>query len=248
MATFKERIHQRFSHASPVYDQFSELQLTSATELVKLLKESFPTFSPATAIDLGTGTGHVAVDIHKVYPSSHLTINDLSSHMMREALKKLPSQTTALSGDFETLDLKEYNLIISNFAFQWARDLGPLIERLQPKCDVLAFSCLLAGTFQEWSKLLENEGIPPTTLTYPHKEHVLQILTNLENSKFETRYFDFKLEFPDVLSFLYYLKKIGASSSEELLGYRQMKHIILRFKDRFYVTYKVMLVVMGRGL
>ena len=248
MITFKEQILQRFSHASRAYDDFSEFQQTSASELVKLLTESFPSFSPATAIDLGTGTGHVALDIHKAFPNVCLTINDLSTDMMGEALKKLPRETKTLPGDFEALDLQAYSLIISNFAFQWAQDLGKLIETLQPKCDVLAFSCLLEGTFKEWSDLLEREGLTPTTLSFPHKEDVLQMVTVQENWNLETRYLDLKLEFPDVLSFVQYLKKIGASSSKESLGYARLKDILYRFKDKFYVDYKIMLVVMGRDL
>ena len=246
MIPFKDRILQRFSHASGVYDDFSELQKTSATELVKLLKESFPSFSPTSTIDLGTGTGHAAVEIHKTYPNSRLTLNDLSRTMIGEALKKLPHETKALTGDFETLEFKNYSLMISNFAFQWAQDLRKLIETLQPKCDVLAFSCLLAGTFKEWSDLLEKEGLASTTLHYPHKEQVLEILTSQEKCHIETRYIDLKLEFPDVLSFLYYLKKIGASSSKESLKYSQLKDIISRYKDNFSVNYKIMLIVMGR--
>lgn len=246
MITFKERILQKFSHASGVYDDFSEFQQTSASELVKFLNESFPSFSPATAIDLGTGTGHVALDIYKAYPNVRLTINDLSIDMMGEALKKLPHETEAIPGDFEALELEEYNLIISNFAFQWAQDLSRLIETLKPKCDVLAFSCLLAGTFQEWSDLLEREGLTTTTLPYPQKEEVLQILKAQKKCHTETRYIDLKLEFPDVLSFVHYLKKIGASTSKESLGYARLKDILNRFKDKFCVDYKIMLVVMGR--
>jgi malonyl-CoA O-methyltransferase len=246
MNTFKNLINQRFSHASKSYNDDSALQAASAAELIKLLEEIFPDFVPRSILDLGTGTGHGAREAIKRFPVSALTVNDLSHPMLEQALKNLPEGTLALSGDFEALELNSYDLVMSNFAFQWAEDLESLIKKLIPKSKVLAFNCLLEGTFGSWSSLLESHGLPSTGLKYPRQEEVLFLLESQSGTKHHVGYLDLKLDFPDLLSFIYYLKRIGASSSQVSLGYSQMKDFVLGFKEPFSVEYKVMNVVMGR--
>ena len=253
MKSIKNKIKSNFDKAAKSYDTVANIQKICAKNLINKLITYFYRSQDniAKILDVGTGTGYVPQILTKIYPNSCYDLNDISSNMLIMAKSKLTNlniKYNLILGDIENLDLNAYNLIISNFALQWVIDLPKILKKLYNKSDILAFSCLVDGTFSEWSNKLKNLGSSVYADQYP-KPNVLQnLLLSLNPKKhfFATK--EYQLYFNNALAFIRYLKDLGAASAmNDYISVSELRNIIKTNNQPFSVTYKVFLGIVESG-
>lgn len=240
-------IKKNFNVAAPFYDDVAFVQKACAEKLVTLLLKNIQDFCPNILLDVGTGTGYIPELLCKKFPVSHYTLNDIASAMLEKARERLkhPQNLDILLGDMETIKLKHYDLITSNLALQWSKDIYKTIHRLYDHTHVLAFSCLLHGTFREWSELFQKHSLPSPTHAYPTKEELQGQLKVLGASSYFFEIFETTIHFKNIRAFINYLKKLGANTPPQKIPSFGLK--ILMREEPFSATYKVFLAVLEKN-
>lgn len=244
----KKQIRNCFNNSHLSYDDAARIQKNCAEELLSLLENELPSFYPKTFLDLGTGTGTMSILLKKKFPFSKITLNDISPNMINLAHKNMgDSNTQLLQGDMETIDFGHHDLIISNFAMQWVNDLKTTLEKSYHQSNVLAFTCLLDGTFKEWSAIFDAISIPTPVPLYPHKEDLITFLLSMNPKKYKFTTSKFKLEFSNTREFIHYLKHIGASYSSVDVKIGDLKKILEYNTGKFTVTYEVFFAILSKN-
>ena len=112
-----------------------------------------------------------------------------------------------------TLDINDYDLVISNFALQWVDDLWITLKDFYNKSYTFAFSTLLSGTFQEWQNIVSKYSNIYLN-HYPTEQEIINYCNNIKNNgTFSFWIKDISIKFDRPLSFIHYLKNLGASAS-----------------------------------
>jgi malonyl-CoA O-methyltransferase len=244
----KSQIQDCFNNASSSYDATSLIQYQCAEQLVNILRHQARDFLPQTILDLGTGTGHLPKLLYPYYPNAVYTLNDMAPEMLLQAQQKLhPSQAARyVLGDMENTPFTDHDLIMSNFAFQWLGDLPSALHKFYNLSQVFAFSCLLDGTLQDWEELLKSYNIVSPLRRHPTTRHLTEILDSFTSSSLYTKTKEVTVTFPNAYSFMYYLRRLGASASTTSIPYGQLRKVIKNHLDDLTVTYKLMFVILQR--
>ncbi len=208
----KATIKKSFSTAARTYDKNSGLQSEAARTLAGRVKRLCAEAAPGRILDVGCGTGHLAVELAREFSASKIFACDLSTRMLGVSSLKTGG-ATLVAGDSEALPFETsvFDVVASNLAFQW--------------------SCDLALSFAEAARVLKTGGMTtfstlgPATLfelrrVYPRKERLPEfpgidaIKTALCAARFEV--LDIETEravksYADLFGLLRVLRKIGAS-------------------------------------
>lgn len=245
----KNKIRKRFDSASVTYESVACVQKESARVLTSKLINSFPDFQPASILDLGTGTGYVPELLLHVFPQSQYTLNDIAPKMLDKAREKFASfaQFRYHMGDMEVAQFERHDLVISNFALQWVDELECALRTLYNNTKVLAFSCLLQGTFEEWAHILQGHGLPSPAHEYPSQSALEALLLSLQPTTYLFEAQDFQLTFENAQIFTKYLKNLGASTSSHPMPPNELKQCLDKHNQRFNVTYKVFYGILKRS-
>lgn len=217
------------------------------------MKKYFPKFYPHSILDLGTGTGYIPEILCSYFPKSKFVLNDVSPSMLAQARKRLnltlqtKLQIKELLGDMEKQDFGFHDLVISNLALQWTSDLNKTIKKSYENSGVFAFSCLLDGTFNEWSKIFMESSLPVPTYQYPSKQELDNYLLSLNPNAYFSDLKEFTLEFSSASSFMRYLRDLGANYSTQKISPIDLKKIIKTYTHKIYITYKVFFGVLSRS-
>ena len=241
----KTKIARNFNRAS--YDLVADVQNLCAIKLMNQLKTNLPEFSPSSILDIGTGTGYVTKELVKNFPSSKYSLNDIAPNMLKLAQENLSSLIEAqfILGDMETIDFPHHQLIIANMSLQWANDLNALLKKLYSSSDVLAFSCLLDGTFNEWAKIFEKLDLASPIRNYPSNQELENYLLSLNPTKYFFDVTEYTLEFANPYLFIQYLKNLGANYTKEEIPINSLRKILKNYKNSLSVSYKVFLAIMS---
>lgn len=241
-------VQKKFSKASSSYDSVAFVQKKCATKLVSILTNCFPKFYPQSVLDLGTGTGYIPEILLKSFPKSRYALNDISPDMLTKAKEKLVKhkEIKFILGDMERENFSFYDLVISNLAFQWVSDLGGMIERSYRDSNILAFSCLLDGTFYEWSKIFTELALPVPTYKYPSKQELESYLLSLKPEKHFFDSQEFLLEFKNSSKFVKYLKNLGANQSSRAIPPSDLRRVIKTCVGKINITYKVFFGILSK--
>ena len=244
-----------FNRASLSYDSVASVQEVCARKLIDKLKQHFPDFYPDAILDLGTGTGCVPQVLLETFPKSHYTLTDRAIKMLQMAKEKLSAHGNIryTLNDIEKDKFGFYPLITSNFVFQWAQDLYSLLKKFYQTSEVLAFSCLLQGTFDEWASLFRSLSLPVPTYKYPSldelKKYMLALSPKGSSRKcfFDTQ--QFTLDFEHPAAFMRYLKSLGANQASHTIALGDLRRLVRAYSARghshFSVTYNVFFGVLG---
>lgn len=241
----KKKLQRNFSNASTTYDSISKIQKKSAEFLAKKLIQNFPEFSPHSILDLGAGTGELSACLLSRFPSSHYTLNDLSSKMLEQAKKKLrrKKQFSFVKEDMEILNFEFYPLVVSNLALQWTHDFDNMIKKIHHKSQIYAISGVLKGTFKEWSDIFEENKLLSPVPNYPSVEDLEALFSSLQPKSYSFEEKSYTLEFSCILDFMRYIKKLGAYSGSNIYSYKDLKKIMNNYKNKLKITYKLFFVV-----
>lgn len=240
MTLHKHLIKQNFSAASGSYDLVANIQRDAADYLVNTLLKKFLNFNPNSILDVGAGTGYVTKKLLHYFPNSIYVVNDLADHMIQQAKHNLSAYKNIYfcNGDIEYIDIEFHSLIISNMALQWVSNLDNVIKKLFDNSRILAFSCLLYGTFKEWDNIFNKLSIPVATYKYPNKLNLQQQLLALKPKKYFFSTKNFVLEFSNAINFIKYLKNLGANTTNTNISIKDLK-ALLEYNYKFSITYKI---------
>ncbi len=244
----KTKIKNHFNRAGNSYDKVACVQKQSAGLLVKKLQSFDSSFYPQTILDLGTGTGYIPEILLPHYRNSLYTLNDIAPKMIEIVENKFLDRDNFKFhiGDIENDNFQDHNLIISNLALQWINNLEKTLEKFYKKSNILAFSCLLDGTFKEWNNIVRNCNIISVIKKYPKEKVLISFLNKLNPKTYHFDSMEFQLTFPNNRSFIYYLKSLGANASNEVMPINILKSLIKEPDNKFTVTYKIFFGIMKR--
>ena len=243
-----KKIQQRFDAASHSYDSVAHIQKQCAERLTHQLRKKWPEFSPSSVLDLGTGTGYLPELLLPLFPTCPFTLNDLSPRMLARAQEKVSRYPYVQGqlGDMETAVFDFHDLIVSNLALQWMNDAESALRAFYLNSNVMAFTCLVDGTFHEWNHVVQHHDAPSPVQPYPSSSQLKRFLCSLNPSdhSFTTR--DFRMRFEGAQSFMVYLKQLGASFSETHVSFTQLRQLIQGQPEAFDVTYRVFFGLLRR--
>jgi malonyl-CoA O-methyltransferase len=155
----KSLINLRFTRAAPGYHLHSPVQQAMAGDVLKAIKAYYQDKPvPENCLDIGCGTGILTDGLLELFPQIRIVGLDASEGMVCEYNKRFsPDRAMAVTADAETwICDTEYDLIVSNAAFQWFNEPQKAILKyskfLLPK-GLMALSLFGSGTFRE---LLES--------------------------------------------------------------------------------------------
>lgn len=244
----KRYIQDNFSRASSSYDNVAFVQKECAVKLVNLLKSYFPEFHPRSVLDLGTGTGYIPEILFSSFPQSKFTLNDISPSMLAKTKEKLVvyKEAAFILGDMETLDFGLHDLVISNLALQWVCNLKKMIKKSYNSSSVFVFSCLLDGTFNEWTRIFTESSLPVPTYRHPSKRELEGYLLYLKPKRYFFDSQEFTLCFPSASEFIRYLKNLGANLSSQTIPLSDLRKVVQTYTNKINVTYKVFFGVLSR--
>lgn len=231
-----------FNKASASYDDVAFVQKRAARFLVdRILRHQ--NFIPQTILDVGTGTGYIPELLFKQFPTSSFYLNDIADEML-EVCKIKFAQTQNiyyLPGDMLALNADFYDCVVSNFALQWSTDGSFAIHKLHSKSlNIFAFSMLLDGTFAEWNRIV-NQYQSVQILNYPKAQALMSLCNTLKRNDqvFECWQRDAPVSFNHPISFMRYLKSLGASAPGHLVHPSRLKKLIQSEAQSLTVTYKI---------
>ncbi|RLQ22174.1 malonyl-[acyl-carrier protein] O-methyltransferase BioC [Seongchinamella sediminis] len=126
----KSDVALSFSRAAPRYDSVAMLQRDVGTALLDQLDRLEQT--PATVLDLGSGTGYFCPELRGRFPAAAYIGLDLAEGMVRYAREHHPGAEAWLVGDAEALPLASHSvdLIFSSLALQWCHRSDLLFAEL----------------------------------------------------------------------------------------------------------------------
>ncbi|OHD55059.1 MAG: hypothetical protein A2Y33_14740 [Spirochaetes bacterium GWF1_51_8] len=116
-----DHIKSHFDDEAECFDGIIIKLIPFYTEMIGALTRAVckDTSASLDAIDLGCGTGTVALEVMKVYPYARMTCMDLSANMLDIAKSKLSGFKSAEyeEGNFRTYRFRrEYDLMVSSLA------------------------------------------------------------------------------------------------------------------------------------
>lgn len=259
----KVELSKRFGKAYRTYDDASCIQKRSAELLIADLMHELSGIQDLSILDVGAGTGcvtrlldqklqEIATDSWEC--SVRYTLNDISYEMLSLAKHKL-KQANIINADFKVGDMEEiefchHNIVVSNFALQWANCLQSTIKKLYDTSDIFAFSCLLDGTFSEWHELCAK--FDPETgvgklerIKYPKHQELIDYINQKGAKSVRYRIETFETSFDCIRSFLRYLRRIGASYNTSRVCLRDLRNLVRnrQFKP-FSTKYRVFFAVL----
>ena len=240
MRTAQTKVQTEFNKACTSYELVAYVQKQAAEFLIeKLLRH--PINPPKTILDLGTGTGYIPELLLNIFPNSTYLLNDISDKMLEVCKAKFMSYKnfTFLHDDMSTLQVNHCDLVISNFSLQWVNDLWSTIKKFHANSNIFAFSTLLNGTFNEWQNIINlYDNIHLNQ--YPTTEELIHYCNNIKGDKklhFWTQ--DIPITFDNPLSFIQYLKNLGASTARNKMSVRSLKSLIRENHSHLTVSYKI---------
>jgi malonyl-CoA O-methyltransferase len=237
-----KQIQLRFNQASTSYDDVASVQKDAAEFLVGKLLEDHD-FSPQTILDVGSGTGNIPELLLKKFPKSSIYLNDIAAAMLEMCKAKFAHAQNIdyLPGDMLKLNADLYDCVISNLALQWSPDIQHAIHFLHSKSsNVFAFSTLLDGTFEEWQSIIYRYQ-SARILNYPKAEELVNLCDQVKRNgqNFEYWLMDCPLSFESPVSFMRYLKFLGASAPGNRVTLSNLRKLLKAEAQSLVITYKI---------
>lgn len=232
-------VQQRFNSASQTYDDVAAVQKMSARKLCQLVMARSTQQSYTSVLDLGAGTGCMTETLLPYLSHSTFTLADFAPSMLSRASEKLQGYTNVdyQCADFSTFPFDFHDLTVSNLALQWVENWQEVITRYFKNTHTLAFSCLLAGTFDDWYNLFNQENDVEFNTRYPEEEAVLAFLKTLD-AEIVTVTEVYPLSFANPHAFMRYLKALGASKTNKNIPFSLLKKILAQATP-IHVNYRI---------
>jgi len=162
----KQDIRAAFEASATRYDEVAVLQREVASRLLDRLE--LLTMTPASILDMGSGTGHCSEALSRRYPKARVVALDLAEAMLHQTRKRFSrwarfrNKHGFVAGDAERLPFADdsFDMLFSNLTLQWCMDLEQTFSefrRVLKPGGVLFFTTLGPDTLKElrasWAKV-----------------------------------------------------------------------------------------------
>lgn len=128
----KDRTARNFSQAAATYDQKARWQAQVADYCLQFITPQY-----TSVLDLGCGTGTMAIKLQQKAPAAEIHAIDIAEGMIREAQKrsiqeKVPQINFQL-GDMEYIPYpaESFDLVVSNLSLQWLENPQQCFSEVQ---------------------------------------------------------------------------------------------------------------------
>jgi malonyl-CoA O-methyltransferase len=231
----KKAIIDGFNRASTSYDQHAILQREISSRLLERLE--WIKIKPKVIIDLGGGTGDVAIHLAKRYPDAQIYMIDIAQQMLQIAKQKQSNKAVLnnqslfnkikakltnkkhnihyICGDAENIPIKnqKIDLIVSNLAIQWCQNTQQLfndLQRILRPSGCLLFSTFGVDTLTELKQSWANVSSKPhvNNFTDMHELGDAMLLSGLDDPVMDSEII--VMEYTKLIDLFKDLKKIGA--------------------------------------
>lgn len=150
----RRKVRNAFHQGAADYDAYAAVQKRVMERMLSLLFAEG--VEPARILDVGAGTGALALRLADRYPSAAITCVDLAHGMARQARDNLGRTMERLVAvaDAEHLPLRDgvFDLVVSTSTFQWLTTLDRAFaeaRRVLADDGLFAFALFGDGTFRE---------------------------------------------------------------------------------------------------
>ncbi len=229
-----QHIQRAFSQSAFQYDRWASLHRQVADDLLDGIK----TQKPSACIDVGCGTGYLAIKAKEHFPESKVVGLDFAQGMLEVARQKSKDITWVLADSQQIPFGKEdFDLVVSNLSYQWAMDLPQAFSEVRRVLsDQGTFACTLFGyqTCQELFDvlILAAEG----NLQFnrlPAENQVRQALGEFKDVRLDIQVN--KAEFKSMQDLMVWLKVIGANhlGKEGFVGPKVMAQAQALYQEKF---------------
>jgi malonyl-CoA O-methyltransferase len=213
------RVRRAFSAAAPAYDAIARLQAAIGDELYERLEVIAA--PPARVLDVGSGTGRLAVRLKQRWPHAELLCVDAALGMLRQARRRagLFQPLRRIAGDARALPLpdRSVELVVSNLCLQWLDDPTPAFRefaRVLRPSGWLVFTTFGPDTLSE----MREAWAAVDTAVHVHRFlDVMDIGNRVMAQGFVHPMLDVERHtryYPDVRALMRELKSIGASNAD----------------------------------
>ena len=222
----RELVRKSFSSHAQQYDSLALVQKRVTERFTELL-QSTP-ISPASLLDIGSGTGRLLETVERMLPKTDLVGIDLAFGMTINAKNRL-SRAAFICGDAENLPFRDncFDLAVSTSTYQWISPLetafAEVYRVLKPKtsfCFALFGEKTLFELRESYKSAAISTARPAADRTHQFSTAQDVILALTAAGFTECRVKD-ELEteiHPDVPALLRCLKGIGAGSAARSSG------------------------------
>ena len=222
------------------YDEHAFAQKRSAKELVGLL----PDEKIASVIDIGAGTGLVALEVQKRFPDAKLTLLDRAYRMLQVAQSKIPD-ATIITSDAETFDFASQNfeIGIANLSVQWFKNFELFLKKILVHVKYFAFSVPLKDSFADYIDIFKTIEIPRINL-YNQSEilHIIHRNAEIVSAK----QFIITKTYPNAIEASRHFRNIGATISINTKTQSKVSAILKSHKAPIKLRYDLFLCVTRR--
>lgn len=209
----KENIKKNFSRGAKNYNELAHPQEASARKLVWLAADLIK--NDMQILDLGSGTSFIAKELCKNFPAQKLKITEVDiAPQMLESWTNRPQNVSTICCDMENLPFAKnsFDIIFSSFALHWLIDFEKNFAQfssLLKKDGHLVFCIPTDGSLDELKagELFEFHE-------FPKNSAIQSALQNCSTKEVSFSCEPIPQSFPDVLSALKFIKKIGGNSSK----------------------------------
>jgi malonyl-CoA O-methyltransferase len=245
----KKLVRQHFDRHAFEYDRYAIVQSKMAIQLMEMVHPFFPRKPFIRILEIGCGTGILTEMIQKHWSSAHFTAVDISAEMINQTKVKLGERAKEIRFITEDAEMLasasllqgEYDLIISNAAFQWFQQpketVQSLLCSLQSPNGIFAFSTFGPRTFYELHHSFQAAetllGLKPTAhgQAFQSEEFWRSLFANdtKSSSIFSWQQKEQIVFHPNVRDFLASIKRVGAGNATQSSGH--IPHIRQLFKQ-----------------
>ena len=247
----KRKVKRSFNLHASTYDQSAHLQKKVAAEVIERVTHSG--IDPSRVLDIGTGTGYIALALRELFPTITIQACDIAHEMIAVARAKGAklsyNHLAFVTADAEVLPYQRerFDLVVSNLTYQWLSEWGSAFQevcRVLKVGGVFIFTTLgeqtlfeLRDSYLRAYQILGSSGVP-SLHNFIRRDTLEEILTRegfsevLVESKCEKEYHGGAKEL------LIHLKTIGAqnATTHNLLGLgktKVFKQMLDTYEERY---------------
>ena len=207
-----ETVKNNFNNAARNYLVNSNIQRHFAEQITYLLKGL--NIQKGEWTDLGSGTGLLADEIEKNFPTQKITRIDFSKEMLLQNKESSKKILWDLNRGLPP-SIRNCPLMTSNFCIHWLDNPEKLIKNWFNKLSsggYLIISYPTINSFPEWKQTCKETNIEYSGLTFPLSKGIIKSF-NSDEIYFSKKYLYIE-KFPDIYKLLRSIVNVGAQSTK----------------------------------
>ncbi|MCD4812075.1 malonyl-ACP O-methyltransferase BioC [bacterium] len=227
----KNHIRRCFQKSQAAYDTHAIMQTRMADTLLNDLRH-LPHNHFENILEIGCGTGLLTKRLAAQFRSRRYFANDLIAGSLNPGTRFNATRQHFLAGDIETMPALPDNLdlVVSNAAFQWLKNIQALLEKLALL--IRPGGWLAFSTFGP-ENLKELAALTRLSLDYPALKEIKKMTAPWFNALAVSEEHH-SLHFPDALSMLRHLRATGVNSlSKQIWSKSQLNKLLSQYALRF---------------